>query len=185
MAKHDAHHAAMPGVPVAHARPEEPVNVWVGEFGEMEKVTFMDSHDAGGERMRAVAIGVDAALIECEARLRAAQLAADVAALDQLISDDLLFTGPDGQLASKAADLEAHRSGAVRFLEHEPDELRARIVNSDAVITSLLARLAVEVSGTVVRGTVRYTRVWAREADGVWRVAGGHVSAVANPGASA
>ena len=29
----------------------------------------------------------------------------------------------------------------------------------------------------MVRGTFRYTRVWARE-QGTWRVAGGHVSAV-------
>jgi len=36
----------------------------------------------------------------------------------------------------------------------------------------------VEVAGRVVRDTVRYTRVWARDGDGVWRVVGGQVSAV-------
>jgi hypothetical protein len=36
----------------------------------------------------------------------------------------------------------------------------------------------VEVAGTLVRGTYRYTRVWAREGGGPWRVVGGHVSAV-------
>jgi hypothetical protein len=39
----------------------------------------------------------DPEIVELEARLRAAQLAADVAALDVLIADDLLFVGPDGR----------------------------------------------------------------------------------------
>ena len=120
----------------------------------------------------------DDEVIALEARIRAAQLDADVAALDALISDDLLFTGPSGELGTKAQDLDAHRSGLVRFREHEPEELRARRIGDDVAVAALRARLAVEVAGTFVHGTYRYTRVWAREA-GQWRVVGGHVSAVA------
>lgn len=122
-----------------------------------------------------------AEIVALEARLRAAQLAGDVAALGALIDDDLLFTGPDGQLATKAADLAGYASGAVRFRAHEPEELRVRRAGPDAAVTALRARLAVEVGGTVVGGTYRYTRVWARTAGGAgapWRVVGGHVSAV-------
>src|SRR5688572_1308082 len=50
-------------------------------------------------------------IAELEAELRRAQLDGDVAALDRLISDNLLFAGPDGALATKQQDLEAHRSG--------------------------------------------------------------------------
>ena len=46
-------------------------------------------------------------IVVAEARLRAAQLAADVSALDALIASNLLFTGPDGQLGTKAEDLAA------------------------------------------------------------------------------
>lgn len=120
----------------------------------------------------------DAEVVALEARLRAAQLAADVRALDALISDALLFTGPDGTLGTKAQDLTAHGSGAVRFLEHVPEELRVRRAGSDVAITALRTRLAVDVGGTVVRGTYRYTRIWARESGESWRVVGGHVSAV-------
>jgi ketosteroid isomerase-like protein len=120
----------------------------------------------------------DAEIVALEARLRAAQLSADVAELDQMIDDVLLFTGPDGQLGTKAQDLAAHGSGAVRFREHEPEELRVRRIGSDVAVVALRARLAVEVAGKLVRGTYRYTRVWARGKDGVWRVAGGHVSEV-------
>ena len=130
--------------------------------------------------MRAVASpGVPDDIVVAEAELRAAQLAADVATLDRLIAVDLLFAGPDGQLGTKAQDLEAHGSGVVRFRGHEPEELRARRVGNDVVVTSLRARLAVEVGGTLVAGTYRYTRVWAREQGSAWRVVGGQVAAVA------
>lgn len=129
--------------------------------------------------MIAVLVGSpDTTIIALESQLRAAQLTADVNALTMLISDDLLFTGPDGQLSSKADDLGAHRSGAVRIRTHDPEELRIRRVGDDVAIVALRAHLAVDVGGSRVSGIFRYTRIWAREADGVWRVAGGHVSAV-------
>ena len=121
----------------------------------------------------------DHEIVDLERRLREAQLHADVAALDVLIAPDLLFAGPDGALATKEQDLAAHASGAVRFRTHEPEELRVRRVGDACAIVSLRTRLGVEVGGTLVEGTFRYTRVWARDPDGQWRVAGGHVSAVA------
>ena len=137
--------------------------------------------DAGIAVMQAALVGsADAEIVACEARIRAAQLAADVAELERLIADDLLFTGPDGRLGSKAEDLGAHGSRAVRFLAHEPEELRVRRVGPDVAVTALRARLTVDVSGTRVHGTYRYTRVWARERGGPWQVVGGHVSAVAD-----
>ncbi|HSQ28888.1 MAG TPA: nuclear transport factor 2 family protein [Gemmatimonadaceae bacterium] len=127
--------------------------------------------------IEAVLIGpADPEIAACEAQMRAAQLAADVPALDRLIADDVLFTGPDGQLGTKAQDLDAHGSGAVRFRAHEPEELRVRRVSDDVAISALRARLVVEVGGVEVCGTFRYTRVWARQNDGSWRVVGGHVS---------
>jgi ketosteroid isomerase-like protein len=129
----------------------------------------------------AALIGVaDPEIVALEARLRAAQLDADVIALDALIADDLLFTGPDGQLGTKAQDLDAHRSGVVRFRSHDPEELRVRRVNADVAVTALRARLEVEVAGALMRGTYRYTRVWARDGGAGWRVVAGHVSAVAD-----
>lgn len=135
--------------------------------------------------MEAVVIGdPDPEIVGMEAQIRAAQLGADVAALERLISDDLLFTGPDGQLGTKAQDLEAHGSAIVRFRTHEPQELRVRRVGADVAVTALRAWLEVEVAATLVRGTYRYTRVWAREGGLPWRVVGGHVSEVSRAPAS-
>lgn len=126
-------------------------------------------------------VGVaDQEIVILEARIRAAQLTADVTTLDDLISDDLLFTGPDGQLGTKKQDIEAYRSGTVKFMVHIPEELRIRRISADVAISSLRAQLAVDVAGNLSRGTYRYTRVWARGDGSTWRVVGGHVSLV-NP----
>ena len=123
-------------------------------------------------------VSVPSDIVRAEARLRVAQLEADVAALDALIAPDLLFSGPDGELATKAADLAAHASGAVRFREHEPQDLRARPIGTRVVVTTLRARLGVEIGGQLVQGVYRYTRVWAREGETEWQVVAGHVSGV-------
>ena len=128
------------------------------------------------ELFESVLVGFeDPEVITLEAALRSAQLAADISALDRLISADLLFTGPDGQLATKADDLAAHASGAVRIREHTPLELKIRRVGEDVALVCLRAQLTVEVPGATVQGSYRYTRVWARE-QGVWRIVGGHVA---------
>jgi ketosteroid isomerase-like protein len=127
----------------------------------------------------------DPEIVVLEARIRMAQLGADLTTLDDLISDDLLFTGPDGQLGSKAQDLEAYRSGTVKFIHHIPEELRIRRVSADVSISALQAQLTVDVAGSLSRGAYRYTRIWAREDGQAWRVVGGHVSVVNSSDADA
>ncbi len=75
---------------------------------------------------------------------------------------------PDGARAK--AHLHREIETAVYVIEGETEMFFA--------ITTLAARLVVEVGGSLDRGTYRYTRVWAREADDRWRVVGGHVSPV-------
>lgn len=114
---------------------------------------------------------------QLEATLRQAQLDGDVAALDRLIDDSLLFTGPEGTLVSKADDLALHRSGAVRFTSHEPAELQWQMITPDVAVVALRVRLGVLVDQEPFSGDYRYTRVWVRRGDN-WRVVAGHVSAV-------
>lgn len=121
----------------------------------------------------------DPEIVALEEELREAMLAGDVASLNRLIADDLLFAGPTGELATKAQDLAAHRDRVIRFLRHEPQELSVRRVGVDVALVSLRTRLVVELNGVQHRGVYRYTRVWARERGGVWQVVGGQVGAVA------
>ena len=126
--------------------------------------------------------GADAHIAGLESQLRDAQLASDVHALDLLIADELLFTGPDGQLYAKADDLAAHRDGGIRIATHEPQELRIRRIGDDVAVVALRAHLAGSFGGQTFDDIVRYTRVWARESVDDWRIVAGHVSIVPPPG---
>ena len=119
---------------------------------------------------------VDETLGACEDALRAAQLAGDVPALERLLDDALLFTGPDGQVYGKADDLEAHRLGWVRIGRLVPSEERVRELGAVAVV-SVRMDMAGSWKGEAFEGPFRYTRVWRRAEDG-WRVVAGHGSAV-------
>ncbi|AKV04446.1 Cytochrome P-450:NADPH-P-450 reductase [Labilithrix luteola] len=111
-----------------------------------------------------------------EERLWKAQLSADVEALDDLIADDLLFTGLAGSLETKAADLEQHRSGALKITKLDPVEFRVRPIPGGAV-TSVKMDAAAVLAGKPTTATLRYTRVWVSE-NGRWQIAGGHMSLV-------
>jgi ketosteroid isomerase-like protein len=105
-------------------------------------------------------------------------LSGDLQALSILIAEDLLFAGPDGSLIGKNMDLEAYRSGLVKFLRHEPLELHVRRPAPDVAVVSLKAKLAVTVGGEVAEGQYRYIRVWHRQDEGQWEVVAGQVGPV-------
>lgn len=119
----------------------------------------------------------EAQIRDCEARLYAAMLASDVAELDALIADDLLFAGPTGDLGTKAMDLELHRTGGTRFLEFVPKELEVRVWSENFVLASARVFLSGIFLGSAFAGDYRYMRVW-RKGDKGWQIAGGSVSAM-------
>jgi len=119
----------------------------------------------------------DASLHACEAALRQAQLASDVRALDRLVDDALVFTGPDGAVYGKQDDLDAHRRGLIRITRLDPSEERIQRFGPIAVV-SVRMEMSGTFQGAAFAGPFRYTRVWRAEREG-WRIVAGHVSAVA------
>ena len=106
-----------------------------------------------------------------EERLRAAMLASDVAALDQLISSRLMFVGPHGELISRDDDLHAHSSGTIKLSSIRVLERRVELLASFAVVT-LTALLEGAFASVGFAGQFRYTRVWSCEDDVIKVVAG-------------
>ncbi|KGF71451.1 hypothetical protein DO97_19600 [Neosynechococcus sphagnicola sy1] len=113
----------------------------------------------------------------CEARLYSAMSASDVSELDMLIADDLLFVGPTGELATKAMDLEVHRTGGTKFHEFVPKELEIRVWSEDFVLTSAKIFLSGTYLGNAYAGDYRYMRVWRKDKKG-WQIVGGSVIAL-------
>jgi len=114
---------------------------------------------------------------EYEERLRVAMLRSDVDELDALIHDDLVFVGPGGGIHTKADDLQLHRSGAQRMTQADWHAVEMRSYGMTC-ITAVTAQLAGTFMGEPFSGLFRYIRTWVQH-DGVWRVVGGSVSAIA------
>ncbi len=116
-------------------------------------------------------------IIKLEEDLRQAMLASDVKKLDELIDDSLVFIGPDGSVASKQMDLDAHRSKIQKIQELNPTEQVINDFGSFVVVTVKMA-----ISGTFgdfdISGMYRYLRVW-ENMNGNWRVITGSVTKIA------
>jgi Domain of unknown function (DUF4440) len=109
-----------------------------------------------------------------EERLRLAMLANDIAELDALIDDRLLFVTPDAQVHCKQDDLDLYRTGLQQISRLELIEVRIE-VHASVAITVVLAQMAGRFKGHAFEGRYRYVRCWALGAGG-WRIAGGSVT---------
>jgi Domain of unknown function (DUF4440) len=114
---------------------------------------------------------------QMEDRLRAAMLAGNVAELDELIDDRLLFIGPDSGVYRKEDDLALHRSGQETLTRVDLQDVQIESHGSTAV-TVVLVDMAGVFKGQAFAGKYRYIRTWLRSSDG-WRVIAGSVCAVA------
>jgi ketosteroid isomerase-like protein len=118
----------------------------------------------------------DGPILAREAELREAMLTNDVAALDRLIDDALMFVALDGTVVGKEDDLAAHRARRLRLHSLEPSDRHVQRHGPIAVVT---VRMALDGTwdGAPASGVYRYTRVWCERPDG-WRIVAGHLSAV-------
>jgi ketosteroid isomerase-like protein len=115
-------------------------------------------------------------LREAERRLQAAQLAADVAALDQLLDDRLIFTGPDGILYSKQDDLQAQ--GTRQVITKVSEEELTVLADGRTGVSWFLGTLEGVFDGAPFAARLRYTRTWIYDDNHGWRVVAAHVSPV-------
>jgi ketosteroid isomerase-like protein len=106
----------------------------------------------------------------------------DVAVLDRILTDDFVGVGPLGFTLPKAAWLDRHRGGDVRYETYDLDERMTRVHGDAAVVTARqVARGAYQ--GHPTPEVVRATLALVHDT-GDWRVAGVHFSFVAGtPGA--
>ncbi|MFJ4406638.1 nuclear transport factor 2 family protein [Streptomyces sp. NPDC088910] len=125
-------------------------------------------------------VALEAALHDAEQRLQAAVQSGDVQALDVLLDDRVVYTGPDGSTVTKEEDLGAHRSGALAVEVFEQQDLDVTVVDSTG-ITRVLAGLEGTAGGHPFKARLRYTRTWIH-VDGTWRVLAAHASAVPDLG---
>ena len=120
---------------------------------------------------------IEAEIVACEQQLYTAQLSSNVSLLQELLSDELVFVGPSGEIFTKQMDLELHRSGSINMTKLEPKEQEIRCLNGAAVTVTKIF-LAGTFQGASFAGNFRYTRIWHHTEKG-WRILAGHCSAIA------
>ncbi|MFL9934871.1 nuclear transport factor 2 family protein [Paraburkholderia sp. RL18-103-BIB-C] len=97
-----------------------------------------------------------------------AMTSADLAALDRVLSDDLIWTHSSGKVDSKKELLAKIESGESQYLSMLREDERY-VISDDAAVASGVVIQVVRLGGEVRSLRSRYTNVWFREGDD-WRV---------------
>jgi len=115
-------------------------------------------------------------IVEAEERLKLAMISSDVEALDQLLSEDLIFTNHLGQMLSKSDDLAAHTKGDFKINELS---LFDQIImpSCDVVVVTVHSNVIGSYKGEATNDNLCFTRVWEK-LDKHWQVMAGHASIV-------
>jgi ketosteroid isomerase-like protein len=115
-------------------------------------------------------------LREAERRLQAAQLAGDIAALERLLDDRMIFTfGPDGKCYTKQDNLQLHRLRQQVLTKVVEEDLTV-LVEGRTGVTWFLGALEGTFAGTPFTARLRYTRTWIHDDDHGWRIVAAHAS---------
>lgn len=113
----------------------------------------------------------DQQIIECEKKLLGALKTGDIAVLDELLHDNLIFTIPTGQTITKAMDIENYRSGILTVSEVVATDQIIKSVGEISTVAMTL-HLKAKYADQIVDGKFRYLRVW-KFVDNSWKVIAG------------
>jgi ketosteroid isomerase-like protein len=112
---------------------------------------------------------------------RNAVLTADVRAMDSLLAADYMAITPNGLLQSREETLQGLRSGRMHFTSITITDRKVRFYGNTAVVTSLATIQGSTPEGPVT-GDFRYTRVYVRNPQGIWKIVSFEASRVGEPG---
>ncbi|MBS0644725.1 MAG: nuclear transport factor 2 family protein [Acetobacteraceae bacterium] len=92
----------------------------------------------------------------------------DIAALNRLIADDLIYTHSSARMDTKQTLIGAMQSGATVYAAVEPSNVVAQDLGSAVVLTGEAA-ISVNSGGNAMSFRVRFTDVWANR-NGAWQM---------------
>lgn len=120
-------------------------------------------------------VSVEQELIRLENEANDAWVKRDVEAYARLLADDYISTGPDGDMITKAQDLEELRSSTTASAI--ADDIRVRVYGDSAVVTFRLTYTN-EFKGKESTGQERFTDTWVKRG-GQWQCVATHYSRIA------
>ncbi len=111
---------------------------------------------------------------------RTAELNADVAAMDKLLSNDFVGITMTGQVVTKMQQLERLRRRTTVLSKLDLKDEHVKLIGMTAVVTSL-AEVEGSSEGVPMHGTFRYTRVYSRQPSGTWQITNFEATRVGPP----
>jgi ketosteroid isomerase-like protein len=124
--------------------------------------------------------GDEATIRECEAKWDTAAVNSDVKAFDQLLADQYIATDPEGRIQTKSQLLADLKSGNLKFLISEADEMKIFLYGDAAVVSGRWKGKYIE-NGKTYDTVERYTSTYARQ-NGQWRSTSSHGSKIQSAG---
>ena len=107
-------------------------------------------------------------IIDLDRKRMQAMAAKDIATLDALIADDLIYTHSSARIDTKQSLIGAMQSGATVYTGVEPSDVKAQDFG-DVVVLTGTAQIKVTSNGTPNAFAVRFIDVYARRA-GKWQM---------------
>jgi ketosteroid isomerase-like protein len=107
-------------------------------------------------------------IVELDKQRMDAMCRKDVAKLNALLADDLVYTHSTARLDTKQSLIGAMESGATVYTSIDPSDVKARDCGSAVVLTGA-AQIQVNSGGKPNSFRVRFTDVWA-EKGGQWQM---------------
>lgn len=107
-------------------------------------------------------------IIELDRKRMQAMAAKDVATLEAVLADDLVYAHSSARLDTKKSLIGAMLSGATVYTSLEPSDVKAQDLG-DAVVLTGIAQIKVVSNGTPNAFGVRFTDVYARR-NGNWQM---------------
>jgi ketosteroid isomerase-like protein len=112
--------------------------------------------------------GNGAMIIELDRKRMVAMAEKDVATLNTLLADDLVYTHSSARLDTKQSLIGAMVSGTTVYSSVEPSDVVAQDCG-DAVVLTGVARISVTSGGNPMKFGVRFTDVYAKRG-GQWQM---------------
>jgi ketosteroid isomerase-like protein len=117
---------------------------------------------------------------QLEEAWRSAMLKGNSAALDSLLADDYTGITAKGAIQTKDQAIGNLKSGALQLTALQISDRKVRVYGTTAVVTSL-AELTGSRNDQELTGRYRYTRVYVRSPQGVWKIVSFEASRIQDP----
>jgi ketosteroid isomerase-like protein len=115
-------------------------------------------------------------IVALEHEWRQAALTEDVPVMDKLLSEDYLGITPNGEVLTKAQELDHMRKHKLVITKLQASDVKIKLIGKIAIVTSL-AQVEGSLDDEPLHGAYRYTRVYQRLPSGVWKITNFEVTA--------